>query len=223
MKKETIVPAKNEPAGEAPVKVARSKTFFAYISRMKYITRWGLMRNTETENIQEHSLQVAMLAHALAIIHNDLNNGELWETVLDPEKACLYGVFHDCDEIITGDLPTPIKYANPVIRDNYHDIESQSKNKLLGMLPESLRPVYKDILFFESLDPEYRAIVKAADRLSAYIKCVEECKAGNSEFFRARDSVMDSMRAMKLPELDYFIDNYLPAYSLSLDELENTK
>ena len=126
-------------------------------------------------------------------------------------------------KIITGDLPTPIKYANPVIRDNYHDIESQSKNKLLGMLPESLRPVYKDILFFESLDPEYRAIVKAADRLSAYIKCVEECKAGNSEFFRARDSVMDSMRAMKLPELDYFIDNYLPAYSLTLDELENTK
>ncbi len=194
--------------------------FFAYLSRMKYITRWGLMRNTERENIQEHSLQVAILAHALALIHNELEAGKPDGTYLDPEKACLFGVFHDSDEIITGDLPTPIKYANPVIRDNYHEIETQSKEKLLSMLPEGLRPVYREILFYDTIMPEYRPVVKAADRLSAYIKCEEECKAGNLEFSRAKKTVYDSLRAMALPELDHFMEHYLPAYSLTLDELE---
>ncbi len=193
--------------------------FYAYIARMKYINRWGLMRNTEQENIQEHSLEVAILAHALCLIRNELNAGQE-EKQLDPEKACIYAVFHDSDEIITGDLPTPIKYANPVIRDNYHEIEEQSKEKLLSMLPERLRPVYRSILFFGDNDPEYKSVVKAADRLSAYIKCVEECKAGNAEFSLARKTVMDTMRAMHLPELDYFIDHFLDAYSLTLDELE---
>ena len=193
--------------------------FYAYIARMKYITRWGLMRNTEKENIQEHSLEVAILAHALCLIHNEIN-AETGKAPLDPEKACIFAVFHDSDEIITGDLPTPIKYANPVIRDNYHDIEAQSKEKLLSMLPEKFKPVYRDILFFEDSAPEYKAVVKAADRLSAYIKCAEECKAGNGEFSRARETVLETMRAMDLPELDYFIDHFLDAYSLTLDELE---
>lgn len=193
--------------------------FYAYIARMKYIYRWGLMRNTEKENIQEHSLEVAILAHALCLIRNELY-GNAEGCALDPDRACVYAVFHDSDEIITGDLPTPIKYANPVIRDNYHEIEEQSKEKLLSMLPDKLRPVYRDILFFGDADPGYKAVVKAADRLSAYIKCVEECKAGNAEFSRARETVMETMQAMQLPELDYFIDHFLDAYSLTLDEVE---
>lgn len=194
--------------------------FYAYVSRMKYIMRWGLMRNTERENIQEHSLQVAILAHALCLIRNELFAGEEGYEPLSPEKACLYGVFHDCDEIITGDLPTPIKYANPVIRDNYHDIEAQSREKMLAMLPDKLKPVYREILFFETDAPEYRPIVKGADRLSAYIKCEEECKAGNTEFSSAKKIVLKSLRDMDRPELNYFMDHYLGAFSQTLDELE---
>lgn len=210
---------KNKKSTDGTIEGLEGGNFYAYIARMKYITRWGLMRNTEKENIQEHSLEVAILAHALCLIRNEMYADEPAKK-LDPEKACLFAVFHDSDEIITGDLPTPIKYANPVIRDNYHDIEAQSKEKLLSMLPEKLKPVYKNILFFDESSPEYKTVVKAADRLSAYIKCVEECKAGNAEFTKARQTVLDSMRAMDLPELDYFIEHFLPAYSLTLDELE---
>ncbi len=216
----SIIKNKKEISGT--IEGLEGGNFYAYIARMKYITRWGLMRNTEKENIQEHSLEVAILAHALCLIRNEMYAEEPAKK-LDPEKACLFAVFHDSDEIITGDLPTPIKYANPVIRDNYHDIEAQSKEKLLSMLPEKLQPVYRNILFFDENSPEYRSVVKAADRLSAYIKCVEECKAGNAEFTKARQTVLDSMRAMNLPELDYFIDHFLPAYSLTLDELEKRK
>ncbi len=216
----SIIKNKKEISGT--IEGLEGGNFYAYIARMKYITRWGLMRNTEKENIQEHSLEVAILAHALCLIRNEMYAEEPAKK-LDPEKACLFAVFHDSDEIITGDLPTPIKYANPVIRDNYHDIEAQSKEKLLSMLPEKLQPVYRNILFFDENSPEYRSVVKAADRLSAYIKCVEECKAGNAEFTKARQTVLDSMRAMNLPELDSFIDHFLPAYSLTLDELEKRK
>lgn len=216
----SIIKNKKEISGT--IEGLEGGNFYAYIARMKYITRWGLMRNTEKENIQEHSLEVAILAHALCLIRNEMYAEEPAKK-LDPEKACLFAVFHDSDEIITGDLPTPIKYANPVIRDNYHDIEAQSKEKLLSMLPEKLQPVYRNILFFDENSPEYRSVVKAADRLSAYIKCIEECKAGNAEFTKARQTVLDSMRAMDLPELDYFIDHFLPAYSLTLDELETRK
>lgn len=216
----SIIKNKKEISGT--IEGLEGGNFYAYIARMKYITRWGLMRNTEKENIQEHSLEVAILAHALCLIRNEMYAEEPAKK-LDPEKACLFAVFHDSDETITGDLPTPIKYANPVIRDNYHDIEAQSKEKLLSMLPEKLQPVYRNILFFDESSPEYRSVVKAADRLSAYIKCIEECKAGNAEFTKARQTVLDSMRAMDLPELDYFIDHFLPAYSLTLDELETRK
>lgn len=191
--------------------------FYAYLSRMKYINRWGLMRNTVTENIQEHSLQVAMLAHGLTLIYNRLRKED--EPELSPERACVYGVFHDANEIITGDLPTPIKYFNPAIKENYHQIEDISKEKLLSMLPEEMTDTYRSVLFYEDTDALYFPIVKAADRLSAYIKCEEEVKAGNGEFVKARESVLESLRGMKLPALDYFMEHFMDAFSLTLDEL----
>ena len=189
--------------------------FYAYLGRMKYIVRWGLMRNTSTENIQEHSLGVAVLAHALAVIHNRLKPGE----ELSPDRACVYAVFHDTSEIITGDLPTPIKYYNPVIKENYHAIEDVAKNKLLSMLPDEMQDVYKDILFYEEKDEKYYPIVKAADKLSAYIKCAEEVKAGNREFSKAKEATRKSLEEMKLPELDYFMEHFISAYNKTLDEM----
>lgn len=189
--------------------------FYAYLGRMKYIVRWGLMRNTSTENIQEHSLEVAVLAHALAVIHNRLKPGE----ELSPDRACVYAVFHDTSEIITGDLPTPIKYYNPVIKENYHAIEDVAKNKLLSMLPDEMQDVYKDILFYEEKDEKYYPIVKAADKLSAYIKCAEEVKAGNREFSKAKEATRKSLEEMKLPELDYFMEHFISSYNKTLDEM----
>lgn len=189
--------------------------FYAYLGRMKYIVRWGLMRNTSTENIQEHSLEVAVLAHALAVIHNKLNPSD----ALSPDRACVYAVFHDTSEIITGDLPTPIKYYNPVIKENYHAIEDVAKNKLLSMLPNEMQDVYRDILFYEEKDEKYYPIVKAADKLSAYIKCAEEVKAGNKEFSKAKEATKKSLEEMKLPELDYFMEHFVSAYNKTLDEM----
>ncbi len=188
--------------------------FYAYLGRMKYINRWGLMRNTVSENIQEHSLQTAVLAHSLAVIKNRYFGG-----TLDEGKACLYALFHDANEIITGDLPTPVKYDNPELCLSYRQLEALSKEKLLAMLPEDLQTVYRPILFYEEQDADYFPIVKAADKLSAYIKCVEEGKAGNSEFRSALESIGQSMRDMNLPELDYFMEHFLPAYQLTLDEM----
>ena len=189
--------------------------FFAYIGRMKYIVRWGLMRNTDSENIQEHSLQVAILAHALAIIHNKLCG---YDELL-PERACVYAVFHDASEIITGDLPTPVKYYNPVIKENYQAIEDIAKEKLLSMLPEEMDDVYRPILFYEQEDKKYYPIVKAADKLSAYIKCAEEVKAGNREFIKAMESTRNSLDEMNLPEVQHFVKHYLPSYNKTLDEM----
>jgi 5'-deoxynucleotidase len=187
--------------------------FFAYINRMKYINRWGLMRNTDTENIQEHSLQVAILAHALCIIRNKYFGGNI-----NADRACVYALYHDANEIITGDLPTPVKYFNPQIKESYRNIEKISKEKLLSMLPEDMQDEYRAILFYED-DEEYRDIIKAADKLSAYIKCVEEVKAGNKEFIQAKESIYKVLKEMNLPELEYFIEHFLPSYSLSLDEM----
>ncbi len=189
--------------------------FFAYIGRMKYIFRWGLMRNTDSENIQEHSLQVAILAHALAVIHNQLCGSE----ELSPDRACVYAVFHDAGEIITGDLPTPVKYYNPVIRENYQAIEAVAKEKLLSMLPAELDAVYRRILFYEQEDAQYYPIVKAADKLSAYIKCAEEVKAGNREFVKAMESTLEALRTSELPEVAYFMRHYMEAYNKTLDEM----
>ena len=188
--------------------------FFAYLSRMRYINRWGLMRNTFQENIQEHSHMVAVLAHALAVIRRDVFGGEA-----DPGLAAAAALFHDAPEILTGDLPTPVKYYNPEIRDAYKEVEAFSARKLLNMLPEELRPAYEPLVG-EDYDQETHALVKAADKLSAYIKCVEELKAGNNEFKLAAEQTREALKASGLPEVDYFIEHFLPSFSLTLDELK---
>lgn len=187
--------------------------FFAFLSRMKYITRWGLMRNTSTENIQEHSLQVSMLAHALAVISNTFFNGNV-----NPDRVTVLAIYHDSNETLTGDLPTPIKYFNPSIQRAYKELEDVSKSKLLSMLPDEMKSEYQKILFFDENSAEGR-IVKAADRLSAYIKCVEEEKAGNTEFKKAAASILKKITDMQMPEVDYFMENFIPGFKLTLDEL----
>lgn len=187
--------------------------FYAYLSRMRYINRWGLMRNTVQENIQEHSHMVAVLAHALAVIRR-----EVFGKPADPGLAAAAALFHDAPEILTGDLPTPVKYYNPEIRDAYKQVEAFSAQKLLGMLPEHLRPAYEPLMS-EDYDPSTRELVKAADKLSAHIKCVEEVKAGNNEFRQAAGQTLEAVKAMDLPEVDYFIEHFLPAFGLTLDEL----
>lgn len=189
--------------------------FFAYISRMKNINRWALMRNTTNENIQEHSYEVAVIAHALCIIANKKFDGKY-----NPERAVMYALFHDTNEIITGDLPTPVKYFNPEIKKAYGLLEDISKEKLISMLPGYMKDEYRDLFFYEEKDPDYYPIIKAADKISAYIKCVEEGKAGNSEFRKAESATKAAVRDMKVPAADYFLDRFLPAYTLTLDELD---
>ena len=188
--------------------------FFAYMARMRFIDRWALMRNSYTENIQEHSHQVAILAHALAVLRNAYFGGQV-----DTGAVAVAALYHDASEILTGDLPTPIKYYNPDIRDAYREVEQFSAHKLLHMLPEALRPSF-DPLLREDYDPGLRTLVKAADKLSAHIKCVEELKAGNAEFKQAAEQTLEALRGYGLPELDYFLEHFLPAFGLTLDELQ---
>ena len=190
-----------------------SHNFFAYISRMRYIERWSLMRNSLPENIQEHSHMVAVLSHALGIIRRDVFNKPC-----EPDKCAAAALYHDCSEILTGDLPTPIKYHSPDIMAAYKQVEQIANDKLLATLPEELRCAFAP--YMQEEDPEIREIVKAADKLSAYIKCIEEQKAGNTEFDSAAKQTMESMKAMELPELDWFITECLGAFSLNLDELK---
>ena len=187
--------------------------FYALMSRMRYITRWGLMRNTFSENIQEHSHQVAVLAHALALIRRDI----LHLDGPDPDKCAVAALYHDTSEILTGDLPTPIKYYNPDIKTAYKQVERIAGERLLDMLPPALRDSYAPLVLEE--DKACLPIVKAADKLSAYIKCVEEQKAGNTEFDSAAKLSMKALKALKMPELDWFIKECLPAFSLNLDQL----
>lgn len=187
--------------------------FFALISRMRYIGRWGLMRNTFEENIQEHSHMVAVLAHALAVIRRDVFGGDI-----DPGQAAVLALYHDAPEILTGDLPTPVKYYNPEIRDAYREVETVSARRLLSMLPDALRPAYEPLLL-EDPESGYHAVVKAADKLSAYIKCVEELKAGNSEFRQAAEQTRQALEASPLPEVGYFLEHFMPGFELTLDEL----
>jgi len=187
--------------------------FFALISRMRYICRWGLMRNTFEENVQEHSHMVAVLAHGLAMIQRDILGQPA-----DPDRCAAAALFHDASEILTGDLPTPIKYYNPDIKHAYKEIEAVSCRKLLSMLPQQLQEGYAPLLM-ES-DPQVNLIVKAADKLSAYIKCVEELKAGNSEFESAAIQTEQALRAMELPCLQWFMDHCLDSFRLNLDQLE---
>ena len=187
--------------------------FFAYISRMRFIQRWALMRNTAQENVQEHSHQAAVLAHALAVIRNQRFGGHV-----DPGAVAVAALYHDAGEILTGDMPTPIKYHNPAIREAYKDVEAVAEQKLLAMLPEELQPVYAPILTIR--DEETVRLVKAADKLSAYIKCVEELKAGNMEFREAAAQTRSALEGYGLPEVDYFLETFLESFSLTLDELK---
>lgn len=187
--------------------------FFALLSRMRYITRWGLMRNTFSENIQEHSHQVAVLAHALALIRRDILGMDA-----NPERCATAALFHDASEILTGDLPTPIKYYNPDIKQAYKQVERISGDKLLQMLPEELRESYAPLVHEDDLS--VLDIVKAADKLSAHIKCIEELKAGNLEFESAANQTRQALEAMHLPELDWFMEHCLAPFAKNLDELE---
>jgi len=188
-------------------------SFFAYIFRMRYIARWALMRNTRTENVEEHSYEVAVLAHALAVIGRDVFGKDL-----DPDKTAVAALFHDAPEIITGDMPTPVKYYNPDLKTAYRQVEAVAQDKLLSMLPPELIPAYEPLVR-ESGATVHR-YVKAADKLSAYIKCVEEGKAGNSEFKKAAEQTMAALKDMGMEELDYFAARFLPAFGLTLDELQ---
>jgi 5'-deoxynucleotidase len=188
--------------------------FFAYLARMKFINRWGLMRNTHAENIQEHSLQVAMIAHGLAIIQNRLFGGEV-----DAQRVAVLAVYHDAGEVITGDLATPIKYFNPKIKEAYDEIEVVASQKLLDMLPEELRPDYEAFFFVQVDDDAAWKLVKAADKICAYLKCLEELKAGNEEFAKAKNAVRREIEQLKMPEVDYFMKKFIASFSLTLDEL----
>ncbi len=190
-----------------------SNEFYALLGRMHNITRWGLMRNTFSENIQEHSHQVAVLAHALALIRREILHLE----GPDPDRCAVAALYHDATEILTGDLPTPIKYYNAEIKTAYKQVERIAAERLLDMLPQELRQCYAPLILEE--EEALWPIVKAADKLSAYIKCIEEQKAGNLEFDSAARLSMESMQAMGLPELDWFIEKCLPAFSLNLDQL----
>ena len=187
--------------------------FFAYVSRMRFIQRWALMRNTAPENVQEHSHQVAVLAHALAVIRNEKFGGSI-----DPGLAAAAALYHDASEILTGDMPTPIKYGNPAIQAAYQDVEAVAERKLLAMLPEELREAYAPVL--TEVDPEVARLVKAADKLSAYIKCVEELKAGNAEFREAAAQTRKALEGYGLPEAAYFLETFMDSFSLTLDELK---
>ena len=186
--------------------------FFGMLSRMKYINRWGLMRNNINENIAEHSLQVAIIAHGLAVIGN-----KRFGRNLNAEHIAMMGIMHDTTEIITGDLPTPIKYYAPEIRDAYKKVENIAANQLLKELPEDMQEAYENILIEDdSIEWKY---VKAADKLSAYIKCIEEKNTGNTDFATAEDTIRKALEDMQMEEIDVFIEEFLPAYVMTLDEI----
>ena len=190
-----------------------SENFFAYLSRMRYIGRWSLMRNAMQENIQEHSHMVAVIAHALGVIRRDV-----FGVACDPEEYAAVALYHDCPEILTGDLPTPIKYHSREIREAYSQIEQLACDKLLDTLPEALRGSFEELLSGEKAR-RCRDLVKAADKLSAYIKCIEERKAGNDEFLSAEKQTRAILESSALPEVDYFLEHFIPAFELTLDEL----
>ena len=187
--------------------------FFAYVARMRFIQRWALMRNTAPENVQEHSHQVAVLAHALAVIRKEKFGG-----TVDPGAVAVAALYHDASEILTGDMPTPIKYDNPAIRKAYKEVEAVAEQKLVDFLPEELQPIYRPIL--TAADKEVEELVKAADKLSAHIKCMEELKAGNNEFREAAAQTRKALEEYDLPEVRYFMDTFMDSFALTLDELK---
>ncbi len=188
--------------------------FYAYVDRMKYIRRWQLMRSQRDENIMEHSQSVAMLAHALAVIRNKIFGGSV-----NVEKTVMYAMYHEISEVLTGDLPTPIKYYNRMIHKAYKDLERSAAEKMASMLPEELQGEIAPYILADEESEEYK-LVKAADRLSAYIKCLEELRGGNGEFEKAKKSIEDDLHSRNMPEVEYFFAHFVPSFSLTLDELE---
>ena len=190
------------------------KHFFAYLSRMRLIRRWGLMRNTYEENIQEHSLQVVIVAHGLAVIRNTHFGG-----TINADRVAVLAAYHEAGEVFTGDLPTPIKYFNPEIKQAYVAIENFAKERLRGMLPVELQSTYQSLLFPALDEQELWRIVKAADKICAYLKCIEELKTGNQEFAKAERAIRQELDQLNLPEVSFFMDTFAPSFGLALDEL----
>lgn len=190
-------------------------TFFALMGRMKHIARWGLMRSTVSENVQEHTMQVAAIAHSLAVIGR-----EVYHKDVDPGRVAAAALYHDIPEILTGDLPTPVKYFNPGISNAYKGVEKIAKDKLFSRIPEELAPAYRGLIFSEEEEPAIYRYVKAADKIAAYIKCIEEVKTGNSEFVKAGEQLGAAVSSLKMPEAEWFCARFLPAFHKSLDELE---
>lgn len=189
--------------------------FFAYVSRMKLIDRWALMRCTQKENVQEHSLQVAMIAHALTLIQNKYYGGKL-----SPEKVALYAIYHDATEVLTGDLPTPVKYFSNDIRNAYLEIEGHAVGQLMSLLPKDFQEDYRRLLQHNDEDADIHKIIKSADTLAAYVKCLEEQAAGNHEFSKAKKTIEQKVKALcDQPEVQFFVDNFVPSFSLSIDEI----
>ena len=188
--------------------------FFAHLARMKLIQRWPLMRSVSSENISEHSLQVAFVAHALALIKNKKFDGKL-----NPEHIALLGMYHDTSEVLTGDLPTPVKYYNPDIAQEYKKIEAAAEQRLLSMLPEEFRDDFSPFLISGTASKEEQSIVKQADTICAYLKCLEELSAGNHEYEQAKRRLEETLSQRKSPEMDYFLTTFAPSFELSLDEI----
>ena len=185
--------------------------FFAFVHRMKYITRWGLMRNTSYENLKEHSFDVAVLAHGIALIGN-----EFYGKNYNADRIAMCALFHDANEAITGDMPTPVKYGNPEIMKAYKSLESEAKKRILSMLPDELKGKYHDYMYIE--DREEKKIVKAADKISAYIKCIEEERAGNDDFATAKKSLKKAIDSFELQEVKHFMEHFVPVYGMNVDE-----
>ncbi|MCL9647509.1 5'-deoxynucleotidase [Pantoea eucrina] len=188
--------------------------FFAHLSRLKLINRWPLMRNVRTENVSEHSLQVAMVAHALAVIKNLKFAGEL-----NPDRIAMLALYHDASEVLTGDLPTPVKYYNAQIAHEYKKIEKIAQQKLIEMLPPELQEAYRPLIDEHHYSVAEQAVVKQADALCAYLKCLEELSAGNHEFSLAKTRLEKTLTERRSPEMDYFMEVFVPSFTLSLDEI----
>lgn len=195
-------------------KTPQKSHFFAHLARMKLIQRWPLMRSISKENISEHSLQVAFVAHALAVIKNKKFDG-----TLNPERIAILGMYHDTSEVLTGDLPTPVKYYNPEIAKEYKKIEAAAEHKLLSMLPDEFKEDFAPFLVSHSAHPEDAAIVKQADSICAYLKCLEELSAGNHEYALAKRRLEETLQQRHTPEMEYFLQTFAPSFELTLDEI----
>lgn len=188
--------------------------FFAMLFRMKYIHRWALMRNTQPENLSEHAMEVAAITHCLALIHNKRFGG-----TVNADRGAVIGLFHDCTEILTGDLPTPVKYHDAALRNSYKQMEAEAAGRMLAMLPDELAEEYEGVLQPTPQDDYLWKLCKGADKLAALIKCLEEEKMGNGEFASAKRATLQALERLDLPEVSVFMKEYLPAFSLTLDEL----